>query len=83
MCCSGGVPGRGIRYSTRHIAAGLRVTGYVQNLSDGRVLLVAEGPPGELDRLLAAIDRQMGATSVTPPNRMAKLPENSRNSNPL
>jgi acylphosphatase len=57
---SGRVQGVGFRYTAQHIAGGLRVTGYAQNLPDGRVLLVAEGAPDELDRLLAAVQRQMG-----------------------
>ena len=56
----GMVQGVGFRYTTRWIASQFQVTGYVQNLADGRVLLVAEGAAGELDRLLAAISRQMG-----------------------
>jgi acylphosphatase len=31
------------------------VTGYVENLPDGRVHLVAEGDPQELDRFIAEI----------------------------
>ena len=54
------VQGVGFRYTTRRIAARFRVTGYVRNLPDGRVLLVAEGPPEELDRFLAAVRSAMG-----------------------
>jgi acylphosphatase len=57
---SGRVQGVGFRYTAQHIAGGFHVTGFVQNVADGRVLLVAEGAPDELDRLLAAIQRQMG-----------------------
>jgi len=53
------VQGVGFRYTTRQIAARFRVTGYVKNLPDGRVLLVAEGLPEELDRFLAAVRRAM------------------------
>ena len=53
------VQGIGFRYTTRRIAARFRVTGYVRNLPDGRVLLVAEGPPEESDRFLAAVRSAM------------------------
>lgn len=56
---AGRVQGVGFRDSTRRIANSHPVTGFVQNLSDGRVLLVVEGEPGELDRFLADIDRCM------------------------
>ncbi len=35
------------------------VTGYVQNLPDGQVHLVAEGDPSELDAFLAAVHQRM------------------------
>lgn len=55
----GMVQGVGFRYTTRKIAAGFAVNGYVQNLSDGSVLVVAEGTPQELDRFLAAVRSEM------------------------
>lgn len=55
----GMVQGVGFRYTTRKIAARYRVTGFVQNQPDGRVLVVAEGPPEELDRFLGDVRSQM------------------------
>jgi acylphosphatase len=55
----GRVQGVGFRYTTRQIAGGFRVTGYVQNLPDGSVRLVAEGAVSELDRFVAEIREQM------------------------
>jgi acylphosphatase len=55
----GRVQGVGFRYSTRSIASRYRVTGYVRNLRDGRVQLVAEGVSDELDRFLDDIDEAM------------------------
>jgi acylphosphatase len=52
---SGRVQGVGFRYTARRIAAHYRVTGFVKNLADGRVHLVAEGPEEELAGLLASI----------------------------
>jgi acylphosphatase len=55
----GRVQGVGFRYTVRGVATRFAVTGYVRNLPDGRVLLVAEGPPEELDRFLGAIRTAM------------------------
>ncbi len=52
---SGRVQGVGFRYTARRLTAGFVVTGFVQNLPDGRVWLVAEGSAAELDAFLAAI----------------------------
>ena len=52
---SGRVQGVGFRYTVRHLAARFAVTGFVRNLPDGRVHLVAEGPLDELNGLLDAI----------------------------
>jgi len=57
---SGRVQGVGFRYTVRMIAAGLDVAGFVKNLADGRVEMVAEGTAEELRRLFDAIDAQMG-----------------------
>lgn len=52
---SGRVQGVGFRYTTKSIARRYRVTGYVCNLPDGRVELVAEGEPPELDAFLIEV----------------------------
>ncbi|HBA82984.1 MAG TPA: acylphosphatase [Verrucomicrobia bacterium] len=51
----GYVQGVGFRYSAVSLAAQYPVTGYVQNLSDGKVLLVAEGDETHLLGLLQDI----------------------------
>jgi acylphosphatase len=56
---TGHVQGVGFRYTARRIAQGYAVTGFVRNLRDGRVELVVEGPPSELDRLLTEIATTM------------------------
>jgi acylphosphatase len=45
------VQGVGFRYSTLRLAARLGLTGYVMNLPDGSVEVVAEGDPARLDQL--------------------------------
>jgi acylphosphatase len=52
---SGHVQGVGFRYSVKYIAHGYEVTGFVRNLDDGRVELVAEGEETELKEFLEAI----------------------------
>jgi acylphosphatase len=52
---SGQVQGVGFRFTTVQVARGFKVGGYVRNLDDGRVELVAEGLADELDRFLAAV----------------------------
>ncbi|MFM7101487.1 MAG: acylphosphatase [Verrucomicrobiota bacterium] len=52
---SGRVQGVGFRYQVRQVAAGYEVTGYVRNLPDGRVELVAEGWTDELKSFRQAI----------------------------
>lgn len=54
---SGRVQGVGFRYWTVRQAGGLGLGGYVRNLPDGRVEVVAAGDEGDVDRL-AGLCRQ-------------------------
>lgn len=56
---SGRVQGVGFRYTTRQTAQEFEVTGYVQNLPDGRVRLEAEGKKPEIDAFVGAIEERM------------------------
>ena len=51
----GRVQGVGFHYTARRIAAGFDVAGYVRNLADGRVELVASGEEEEVDGFLEAL----------------------------
>ena len=56
----GQVQGVGFRYTVMRLAANREVTGFVRNLPDGRVQMIAEGASGEIDRLLDGIRDAMG-----------------------
>ena len=56
---SGHVQGVGFRYTTIRIAAHYNVVGFVQNLPDRRVLVVAEGEVAELDAFVKEILQQV------------------------
>jgi acylphosphatase len=56
---SGRVQGVGFRYTAQRLAAGLPVAGYVKNLPDGRVELVAEGEPEAVEVFLTRVAEEM------------------------
>lgn len=56
---SGHVQGVGFRYTTLQVAREFEVAGYVKNLADGRVEVVAEGEPAEVTRFIAGIEERM------------------------
>jgi acylphosphatase len=49
---SGRVQGVGFRMTAVHLAAGLPLSGTVQNLPDGDVELIAEGSAADIDTLI-------------------------------
>ncbi len=55
----GRVQGVGFRYTARRVARGFAITGYVRNMDDGRVELVAEGELEEVQRFVDEVDYQM------------------------
>jgi acylphosphatase len=70
----GRVQGVGFRATTVHLAADLPLAGTVQNLPDGRVQLIVEGPPRQInalvarlrehfDRLLRTVEQDVGPAS--------------------
>ena len=52
---TGRVQGVGFRYTAVQIAARYPVTGFVRNLPDGRVELLAEGARPDVEGVLAAV----------------------------
>jgi acylphosphatase len=56
----GHVQGVGFRHTVTLLAKPYSVNGYVQNLEDGRVKLVMEGFPAELERLERDIEERLG-----------------------
>lgn len=58
---AGRVQGVGFRATAWEIARRYRVSGYVENLPDGRVRLVAEGQRAEVEGLLVELRQAMRA----------------------
>jgi acylphosphatase len=56
---SGRVQGVGFRFNAQHIARNCGVAGFVQNLPDRRVRLVAEGEREEVQRYLERVAASM------------------------
>ena len=56
---SGRVQGVGFRYTVCRVAGGFAVKGFVRNLSDGRVQVIAEGGSDQLGLFLESIESEM------------------------
>lgn len=56
---AGRVQGVGFRFTARGLAERYRLLGYVENLPDGRVRLVAEGPVADWDRFMSSLSEEM------------------------
>ena len=59
---SGHVQGVGFRYTAQRLAAGYPVAGYVRNLANGDVELLAEGPAEAVGAFLDAVTRHMAGS---------------------
>jgi acylphosphatase len=62
---SGRVQGVGFRFHTKEVAKKFAVVGTVENLSDGRVKIVAEGNTDEVHRFLDAVENPMAGNVST------------------
>jgi acylphosphatase len=58
---SGTVQGVGFRFTTRRLAERHRVEGFVKNLADGRVEIVAEGPADDVKAFLSDVREAMAS----------------------
>ena len=56
---TGRVQGVGFRYQALQVAKGFEVSGFVENLPDGRVRLEAEGGAGEVRDFIIAVQERM------------------------
>ena len=56
---TGHVQGVGFRYATMQVAREFEVSGYVSNLTDGRVRLEIEGEAREVTDFVAAVEERM------------------------
>ncbi len=62
---SGNVQRVGYRAKVTSIANALGIKGFIQNLSDGRVKIIAQGEQSELDKLIQAINISNSLINVT------------------
>ncbi len=73
---TGRVQGVGFRYQALQVAKGFEVSGFVQNLPDGRVQLEAEGAKGEVEAFIAAVQEHMeGHIRKTEQMAAARVPQ--------
>jgi acylphosphatase len=57
---SGRVQGVGFRYRTLQVLAPTKLTGSVRNLRDGRVELIVQGEPHQIEQALEQVRAELG-----------------------
>ncbi|MCD6494227.1 MAG: acylphosphatase [Archaeoglobaceae archaeon] len=68
----GVVQGVGFRYFTQRIAKEIGIKGFVKNLPDGRVYIVAEGSKEQLDKFMSYV-KKGPSTSIVRKVTMKKM----------
>jgi len=56
---TGRVQGVGFRFTAQHVASGFSVAGFVRNLPDGTVEVLAEGSAEQVDGFLKTLGQRM------------------------
>lgn len=62
---SGRVQGVGFRHFTRQQARRFNIEGWVRNLRDGRVEVMMEGAPEDIERMMSQLKKGPGTAKVT------------------
>lgn len=78
VCIVGTVQGVGFRWTTRELADKLGLVGWVRNLPDGSVILLAEGESEKLDQLMERLGEFFGANIASMKTKEAALDPNRR-----
>ncbi len=60
----GRVQGVGFRWTTRNVATSYNVAGYVKNLPDGTVEVLAQGQEPEILAFTKAVEQEMGSLAT-------------------
>jgi acylphosphatase len=72
---TGLVQGVGFRSTVKRLALGLRISGYVRNLPDGKVEICAQGSVRQIDSFLENLRANPGAARVERFDVKMKIPE--------
>ena len=54
---TGSVQGVGFRFTSKHVSRRFDVTGTVENLADGRVKMVCEGDPAQIQAFIVEVSQ--------------------------
>jgi len=77
---SGRVQGVGFRFTCQRLSTTFPIVGYVRNLPEGSVELVADGDSEVVDRFLAAIRSEMGTKIRNVSVSVEEFPEDPESS---
>lgn len=71
---TGRVQGVGFRYSTKQLALGFEVIGWVRNCSDGTVEMQLQGEPDEVDEFIIEIVEESDLAGFVKEHSVAEIP---------